>query len=189
MGDETAADGSGARGNGRAAVRGSRLGRLWQRTADAVRDSYLYRWLTAEPEPEVIVIELRETGTVGPFIRLLDATLERLIPALDDSRLGTAARAAVRRTLAAPVAVGGLGVLAAGLALGLASVAGGTLGTTRLGLAAGLAVAGIVATRERRSWAALRETRPVELLVAALEPPEPPADAETESKETHMGGL
>ena len=162
----------------RRAARESRLGRLWKQTADAVRDSFLYRWLTAEPDPDVIVIDLRETWTVGPFIRLLDAVLDRVLPALDDSRLATAARAAVRYTLAAPVAVGGLAVLVAGLGLGLASVAGGTLRTTRLGVAAGLVAAGAVATRERRSWEELRETRPVELLVAALEPPEPPdADA------------
>ncbi|MDB9249188.1 hypothetical protein PN419_09310 [Halorubrum ezzemoulense] len=173
MGDETGVDGSRARDRARAAVRTSRLGRLWDRATDAVRDSFLYRWLTAEPDPDVIVIDLRETWTVGPFIRLLDAVLDRLLPALDDSRLATAARAAARYTLAAPVVVGGLAVLVAGLGLGLASVAGGTLGTTRLGVAAGLVAAGAVATRERRSWAELRETRPVELLVAALEPPEP----------------
>ncbi len=34
--------------------------------------SFLYRWLTAEPDPEVVVIDLRETHTVGPFVILLD---------------------------------------------------------------------------------------------------------------------
>ncbi|MFC4451021.1 hypothetical protein [Halorussus aquaticus] len=32
--------------------------------------SLCYRWLTKEPEPEVIVIDLRDTYTVGPFIAL-----------------------------------------------------------------------------------------------------------------------
>jgi len=172
MSDETEA-GTPAESLRRAAQR-SRLGSLWRRTAAAVRDSYLYGWLTAEPDPEVIVIDLRETWTVGPFIRLLDATLDRLVPALDDSRITGAARAGVRYTLAAPAVVAGLAVLVVGLSLGLVSVAGGTLGMTRLGLVVSAVVAGIVATRERRSWAELRETRPVELLVAALEPPEPP---------------
>lgn len=183
MSDETEASGSTGSAVRRAA-RGSRLGRLWNRTADAVRDSYLYRWLTAEPDPDVIVIDLRETWTVGPFIRLLDAVLDQLLPALDDSRLATAVRAGVRHTLAAPAVVGGLAVLTGGLLLALVSVAGGTLGITRLGLAVGAVVAGVVATRERRSWAALRETRPVELLVAALEPPEPPDEAVTDPEAT-----
>lgn len=37
-----------------------------------VRHSFLYRWLTTEPDPDVIVIDLRETYTVGPLIALLD---------------------------------------------------------------------------------------------------------------------
>lgn len=36
------------------------------------RHSLLYRWLTKEPDPDVIVIDLRETSTVGPIIALLD---------------------------------------------------------------------------------------------------------------------
>ena len=36
------------------------------------RHSFLYRWLTKEPDPDVIVIDLRETYTVGPVIALLD---------------------------------------------------------------------------------------------------------------------
>lgn len=34
--------------------------------------SVLYRWLTKEPDPDVVVIDLRETYTVGPFIAVLD---------------------------------------------------------------------------------------------------------------------
>ncbi|WP_135824575.1 hypothetical protein [Halorussus ruber] len=34
--------------------------------------SFFYRWLTKKPNPEVVVIDLRETYTVGPFIRLLN---------------------------------------------------------------------------------------------------------------------
>lgn len=179
MGDDTPADSASVSERARTAVRTSRFCHLWKRAAATVRDSYLYRWLTAEPEPEVIVIDLRETWTVGPVIRLLDAVLDRVLPALDDSRLATAGRAAIRYTLAAPAVVGGLVALVAGLGLGLVSVAGGTVGPRRLGLAIALVVTGIVATRERRRWAELRETRPVRLVVAALEPPAPPAHADS----------
>lgn len=55
----TAVDASAVAGSGRAVAR-------W------TRRSFLYRWLTAEPDPEVIVIDLRETYTVGPVIALLD---------------------------------------------------------------------------------------------------------------------
>ncbi|WP_135820700.1 hypothetical protein [Halostella litorea] len=55
----------------------SRGGRAVTRTAGRwIRGSWLFQWLTAEPDPEVIVIDLRETYTVGPFVRILD----RIVP-------------------------------------------------------------------------------------------------------------
>jgi hypothetical protein len=36
------------------------------------RSSYCYRWLTKEPDPDVIVIDLRETYTVGPILAAMD---------------------------------------------------------------------------------------------------------------------
>ena len=58
------------------------------RTAGAyTRNSFLYQWLTREPEPDVIVIDLRETRTIGPFIHLLDAGIERVRPYWNESRL------------------------------------------------------------------------------------------------------
>lgn len=46
--------------------------------ADYTRESYLYRWLTKEPDPEIIVIDLRETYTVGPIIAILDHLVDRV---------------------------------------------------------------------------------------------------------------
>lgn len=67
------------------------------RASEFVRESYCYRWLTTEPEPEIIIIDLRETYAVGPFITLLD----RLIPHIEDawrhSAVGSAARRAFER--------------------------------------------------------------------------------------------
>jgi hypothetical protein len=148
------------------------------RVADAVRSSYLYRWLTAEPDPDVIVIDLRETRTVGPFIRLLDAVLDRLLPAVNDSGVTTVLNTAGRYVLKAPAVVAGLALLIVGFAIGLASVVTGNTETARLGLAATLAIVGAITTRERRSWRELRETKPVAIAIAALEPPEPPEQSE-----------
>jgi len=47
-----------------------------------VRGSYCYRWLTKEPDPDIVVIDLRETRTVGPMLALLEAAIspvERMI--------------------------------------------------------------------------------------------------------------
>ena len=51
------------------------------------RQSALFQWLTKEPDPEVIVIDLRETRTVGPVIRLLDWAIERLRPYWEETAL------------------------------------------------------------------------------------------------------
>jgi hypothetical protein len=45
-----------------------------------IESSLLYRWLTEEPDPEVIVIDLRTTRTVGAFITILDTIVATLAP-------------------------------------------------------------------------------------------------------------
>jgi hypothetical protein len=55
-------------------ARASREGGEW------ATHSLLYRWLTAEPEPDVVVIDLRETLSVGPVIELLDRVLDLIVP-------------------------------------------------------------------------------------------------------------
>lgn len=61
--------------------------RTTRRLATVTRESYLYRWLTKEPDPEVIVIDLRETYTVGPIIRFIDAAITRVEPYWRESRV------------------------------------------------------------------------------------------------------
>lgn len=64
-----------------AVARAGRTFAAWTRT------SFLYRWLTAEPEPDIIVIDLRDTYTVGPFIALLDRVTSALRPSYRRSKL------------------------------------------------------------------------------------------------------
>jgi hypothetical protein len=55
------------------------------------RQSVGYRWLTKEPDPDVVVIDLRETYTVGPVIALLD----RLAPSVERTWRGSNAYSAI----------------------------------------------------------------------------------------------
>jgi len=141
-----------------------------------VRASFLYRWLTAEPDPEVIVIDLRETWTVGPFIVLLDRVISELDRALGQSRVGSLAATVATAMRAVPLRVLGIVLTILGAAVTI-----GTLLTTgaMTGLVLGVVVtlAGAVATRDERDWQTLRETRTVELLRRAFEPPAPPENA------------
>ena len=64
------------------------------RVTSLIKGSYCYRWLTKEPDPEVIVIDLRETYTVGPFIALLDRLIPHIEQAWQHSRGGAVVRSA-----------------------------------------------------------------------------------------------
>lgn len=162
---------------------------LGERLTAYVRGSFLYRWLTAEPEPEVIVIDLRETWTVGPFIVLLDRLIECSQTSVIGSTLISVGSTLADRTLAAPIRMAGFVALAAALVFALLAVVADR--TALLVVVGGLLVAGTLALFETRSWAELRGTRPIELLVAAFEPPAPPeseggdeaeGDAENDSR-------
>jgi hypothetical protein len=59
------------------AIEASRLGVAGRTVSKWTRNSWLYRWLTAEPEPDVVVIDLRETWTVGPVLTVLDSVGSR----------------------------------------------------------------------------------------------------------------
>lgn len=158
------------------------LSTVTTRLSAFVRGSLLYRWLTAEPDPEVIVIDLRETWTVGPFLSILDY----LAGAFEHSAVGSTligvGSAAFDRTRKAPVRMAGF------IALGLAALAVPSAvvfdRTAALFVGVGLLAAGTIALFDRRSWQELRRTRPVELLVAAFEPPDPPS-VEGDSESHH----
>lgn len=62
---------------------------LAARLETVVRGSVCYRWLTAEPDPEVVVIDLREPRSIGPFVRLLERVLDPVARAWAGSRLAS----------------------------------------------------------------------------------------------------
>lgn len=157
----------------------STRGELW------VQQSALYQWLTAEPDPEVIVIDLRETLTVGPLLRVLDWLVTGLGDAATSSRVVGLAQRGITMTRAAPLRTVGLVTAILGLAVGSSGLLGG-VSIIQLAVGVGLAVGGLIAIQDERDWATLRETRPVTLMIAALEPPEPAemtADGETLDQE------
>ncbi len=51
------------------------------------RHSFLYRWLTKEPDPDVIVIDLRETYTVGSILAGVDRLTDPLVRSYQHSKL------------------------------------------------------------------------------------------------------
>lgn len=138
------------------------------------RSSWLYRWLTAEPEPAVVVIDLRETATVGPLLVAVEHTVRSLASAARSSALGRALGRIVEEVRAAPIRAASVAVLVAAppsVAVDLVAGSVTTVGLVAWALLAGLALLG---TRVTASWDRLRRTRPARLFAAALEPPDPP---------------
>ncbi len=161
------------------AMQTSRLRSAGGTTETAIRNSWLFQWLTAEPDPEVIVIDLRETYTVGPIIRAIDWTVPHVERAWRNSATGRATKKTTRTIADAPVRVASalvLGLLAARLAL-----AWPIESRIVLGVYAGLAVLALLGLTVDWTLTELAESRVGQLVRAALEPPEPP-DEDTDRR-------
>lgn len=163
-----------------AAFEQSRVERLTTAGQRLVEASWLYRWLTAEPDPDVIVIDLRETVTVGPWLTLFQRGLEWLLPAAVSSALFRSARRLHTVVTQRPVQLGSLCLGFVGVAVLLAAGRGEpSVPLAAVGLV--LAVVALIGSRITWSWAELRETRGYQAIVAAFEPPEPPAPADQQA--------
>lgn len=165
----------------RTAATGSALRRAADAALAIARDSWLYRWLTAEPDPDVVVIDLRTTVSIGPPLMVIDRIVDAIVPGAEGAtvvrafeRVGDALR---RRPVAIASAIV-LCVVAVGLLLTL--LRGDPNRTILLGqlIVAAFAALGL---RSRATLADLRETRTARAIVAVLEPPEPPAERADQS--------
>lgn len=162
------------RGLASAAFADSFAGRFSRATTRAVRASWLYRWLTAEPEPDVIVIDLRETAIVGPLLGVLDWLLVRALTYGEGSVLSVVGDRVIDALRARPIQAVSTVVLAAVLAnlalvIGTGSPTARAVGVRLLVMSLALAGTRLTYTAEE-----LASTRIFGVVVALLEPPEPP---------------
>jgi len=150
-----------------------------------VSGSFIYRWLTAEPEPEVIVIDLRETWTVGPIIELIDRLLEELTESAQTSTLISGVHHIATAFRERPVNVVSFGVIAS--ALGVLLVGGLTqsLSIVSAVVAILMALVGLFGLGSQRTLNDIVETKPAQMLISAFEPPEPPSSTNTETADSH----
>lgn len=153
---------------------GARVSTVASGIAGWAKASFLYRWLTAEPEPEVVVIDLRETLTLGPTLAVLDRTIRTLAVGVAPSGVRKLAVNVATRVRDAPIRVASLVIVAAVVVNTIAAALLGDLDGPGFGVRIVLAAIATLGVRVRHSWVELRDTRTVRLLIAALEPPEPP---------------
>ena len=148
-----------------------------------VEGSWLYRWLTAEPEQDVIVIDLRETVTVGPWLRAIQRGITWLLPAALSSALFRTARRAHRVFTNRPIQAASIGLAVLALLILAVALQLGGPSTTLLALGILLGVLALVGSRITWTYADLRETRGYQLLASAFEPPKPPEQAMQDESE------
>jgi hypothetical protein len=153
---------------------------LGKQVADWTRASFCYRWLTKEPDPDVIVIDLRETYTVGPVIAALEWLLDIFVPASARSRVVTVAERIQQQGREAPVRTASLLTLAAvaGWVVRTALTGGLSRGSALGSL--GVALLALLGTRVTMDWDNLCDTRLADWLRAVFEPPPPPEKQESE---------
>ncbi|MFC7213484.1 hypothetical protein ACFQO4_05230 [Saliphagus sp. GCM10025334] len=163
------------------AGRSSRLVGAATVLARYVTSSAVYRWFTAEPEPEVIVIDLRETRTVGPIFAILDRVIAFVTASLTTSRVARTGRSIADRVSARPIRVLGVCLLSALISSFLLLTVTDAI-TVPLAVVHGLlALVAAAGTRSNATLEDLRSSRAAALLSAILEPPEPPERVDDES--------
>lgn len=133
-----------------------------------------YRWLTAEPDPDTIVIDLRDTYTIAPLLRALEETLSVLIPAVRHSQTYQYRTAVMRRFCARPLRLLGHGLVLIAAVYGVQILLFESLTRTTGVIVLGLVLVGFLVRSNDHSWAELRQTRLFGVLVAIFVPPAPP---------------
>lgn len=164
------------------AVQSSGLATLGAHIARWTRHSFLYRWLTTEPDPEIIVIDLRETYTVGPLLTLLDRLVAPLMGAWQTASTHSLTQTTHGTFQKHPIRIVSVVALAALLTELAVSLVTSTLAPTGVGVRLLFLALAALGTRIRVSWAQCTESATYRYLVAALEPPEPPAAEESEDR-------
>jgi hypothetical protein len=149
------------------------------------RASFIYRWLTAEPDPKTVVINLRRTYTVGPILAVFDRIVTPLIGILATAGTQSLARSIYDALCDHPIRMVSFVAFAALLTELALSAAFGTLTlrdvTVRLGV---IALAGL-GTQIRVSWDQCTESVAFRFLIAVIEPPEPPDTNESKEGSNH----
>lgn len=155
-------------------TRSSRIVDVPHRLQDYIEGSYLYHWLTAEPEPDVIIIDLRETWTAGPVLAGIDRTVAEITPGVHTSTFSQSVRLFGRAVAVRPIRSASIVLIAIAVVSLVYTVVFGTPSGTTVFVHIALATLGLIGSRSTMSAEELRETQVVQVLIDAFEPPEPP---------------
>lgn len=163
--------------NQQSALASSILYRGAKRSNEAIRGSWMYQWLTKEPEPDVIVIDLRETRTVGPVLKYLDQGIEATSRVIAQSTTLKHAKSMQSYFQKRPVRVLSSVLLATVILSTVVLGISGLLTAWHGVIVAGLLLAGLRGTQSKMTLSDIQQTQWYEYLCRGAEvfvPPEPP---------------
>lgn len=158
---------------------------LLQAIRQYVYTSWLYRWLTDEPDPAVVVIDLRETLALGPLLARLEITIREAIGVMPTSgglRRGFQLRARFQRRPIRVVSFGLIGVVL--LAFIPLLAVGETIGFVTF-LLFGLLLVGLRGTQSSVSWTEIKQTDTYKTIITMFEPPDSPTTTDSTGSTAH----
>jgi len=163
--------------------------RLIRHVRSFVELSWLYRWLTAEPDAEVVVIDLRETLSAGPILAQIDQRIRDFISVMPTSgglRRGYRLQKGFREHPIRVASFGLLGVILLGF-IGVVA-AGGPLGIATFVLIIGLLVA-TRGTQNRTPLSEITDSGWYQVLADTFEPPSPPESSDSDPNNAHSRSI
>jgi hypothetical protein len=158
--------------------RQSRLADATRWAGRLARNSWSYRWLTAEPDPDVVVIDLRDTMIIGPVLGLYDRLLGPLVRYWRGAWTGAVTTRLAMRFVARPIQVVSAVALVAILTNLLLLTGLGSPPQSAMGVRLVLASLALAGTRVSVSAEEMTETGTYRRAVKLLSPPDPPEHVE-----------
>ena len=144
-----------------------------------VYTSWLYRWLTDEPDPAVVVIDLRETLALGPLLARLEIAIRDAIGVMPTSgglRRGFQLRTRFQKR---PVRVVSFALIGVVLLASIPLLAAGETVEFATFLLCGLLLIGLRGTQSTVSWAEIKETDAYKTIITVFEPPDSSGTTDT----------
>jgi hypothetical protein len=145
-----------------------------------LRASVLYRWLTADPEADGIVIDRSDSVTLSPLLGTLDRGFGWILPRAQYATVASLASRGITVTRHRPLRVGSLLLAVFGLVSLLVAIVRGSVSATVLAFAGGSAVLALLGGRSELTLPELRQHPVVAALrrgVSVLFPPPPEAQS------------
>ncbi|MFC7071574.1 hypothetical protein ACFQJ7_16825 [Halovenus rubra] len=168
------------------ATRASQVAGVATNAQHVVTSSWSYRWLVTDPDPDLVVIDLRQTLTVGPWLRVIARTLNWVLPAAVSSTLVRTSQRLYRQLVVRPVQIVSLFFAFGAIGLLATATTGTSLSVALVFSALGFAFLAAIGSRITMSWHEVQETRGYRRLAKIFDPPEPSESQESDTQATQQ---